>query len=254
MTGLIVFNVKSNRYALKIENIQRIIQAMDLTNIPNSHDFIDGMMSYEDNVIKVLNFRRLIGLSCYETELKKLFDKLKNSHSEWVDALRLSIETGKEFTKTINPHMCELGKWIDDFTSFDDTVSTNLNVLTKYHKQLHIRGGDALEVNKTDKIEAKRILDVEINTIYEHTMSALDNFTHDLDIVSNSLQKLLIYENNGKTFAIKVDAIEDIAHIEETQIMYSDNETDKSEFLELEGVLDLNGVLINVIKTIDLPS
>ena len=72
MTDLIVFNVKSNRYALKIENIQRIIQAMDLTKIPNSHDFVDGMMSYEDNVIKVLNFRRLIGLNCYENELKKI--------------------------------------------------------------------------------------------------------------------------------------------------------------------------------------
>ena len=254
MTDLIVFNVKSNRYALKIENIQRIIQATDLDNIPNSHDFIDGMMSYENSVIKVLNFRRLTGLTCYEDELKVLFEKLQYAHIVWIDALKVSIETGSEFTKTTNPHMCELGRWIDSFTSFDDRVSAILNKLIRFHQQLHTRGGDALEIYKTDKIEAKRIFDLEISHIYENTIRALEDFTNEIEIVSNSLQKLLIYESNSKTFALKVDNIEDIAHIEETQIMSSDDDTDKSDFLELEGILDLNGVLINVIKTISLPS
>jgi len=254
MTDLIVFNVKNNRYALKIENIQRIIQAVDLTNIPNSNYIVDGIMNYEDSVIKVLNFRKLIGLDCYESELKVLFEKLQYAHILWVDALKTSIETGSEFTKTTNPNMCELGKWIDNFTSFDDRVSTILNELIQYHKQLHTRGGDALEIYKTDKVEAKRIFDMEISYIYEHTIGALDNFIKDLDIVSNSLQKLLIYENEGKIFAIKVDTIEDIAHIEESQIMNSDDEANNNELLELDGILDLNGVLINVIKTINLPS
>ena len=62
MIDLIVFSVQNNRYALNIENVQRIIQAVELTSIPNAHEYIDGMMSYEDSVIKVLNFRKLINL------------------------------------------------------------------------------------------------------------------------------------------------------------------------------------------------
>ena len=62
MIDLIVFSIGNNRYALNIENIQRIIQRSELTDIPNAHKLIDGMMSYENKVIKVLNFRRLIGL------------------------------------------------------------------------------------------------------------------------------------------------------------------------------------------------
>ena len=49
MTDLIVFSVGENRYALRIENIQRIIQAVKLTNIPNAHPFVDGIMSYEED-------------------------------------------------------------------------------------------------------------------------------------------------------------------------------------------------------------
>ena len=150
--------------------------------------------------------------------------------------------------------MCGLGKWIDGFTAYDDRVSEVLHELVDYHKQLHVRGGEAYEVRQRDPIEAKRILDVEINDIYNHTMGALDTFVAELDLVSNSLQKLLIYENNAKTFAIKVDSIEDIAHIEKSEIMNNDSEEEDCDFLELDGVLDINGVLINVIKTVNLPS
>ena len=143
MMDLIVFNVGSSHYALDIENIQRIIQIVELTEIPNAHDLIDGMMSYESSVIKVLNFRKVIGLPPHEDENK--------------------------------------------------------------------------------------------------------------DVEDSSL-KLLFYENGTEHFAIKVDSIDDVAHIEESQIMNSDEEQSISEYLELSGILDLDGVLINVIKTLKIPS
>ena len=143
MISLIIFSVGNSRYSLNIDNIQRIIQAKGLTDIPNSHEYIEGMMSHEDGVIKVLNFRKLIGLPAHEE--------------------------------------------------------------------------DSLEVDELS-------------------------------------QKFIIFEKESLCFAIKVDSIEDIAHIEESSIMSSEQEVDGSEFLELQGVLELDGVLINVIKTVSLPS
>jgi len=143
MIDLIVFSVENNRYALNIENVQRIIQAVEVTSIPNAHEYIDGMMSYEDSVIKVLDFRKLTDLP---------------------------------------PHKDE-----------------------------------------------------------------------DKDIEDSSL-KFLFYEDKDKKFAIKVDSIDDISHIEESDIMNNDENSNTNEFLQLQGVLDIDGVLINVIKTIKLPS
>lgn len=254
MTDLIVFSVGSNRYAMDIENIQRIIQASHLTSIPNAHKYIDGMMSHEDSVIKVMSFRKLIGLPSYEDELKTLFVGLKGAHKDWVDSLKHSMDTGSKFTKTFNPHMCDLGKWIDNFTSYDDRVTEVLSELVEYHKRLHLTGGEACELKEIDAESAKKMVHVDVNDIYNHTMGALDTFVKELDTVANSLQKLLIYENEGKKFAIKVDIIEDISHVEESDIMSSDSQEESTQFLELDGVLDIDGVLINVIKTIKLPS
>ena len=254
MADLIVFSVGSNKYALDIEHVQRIIQSQELTNIPNAHKLVDGIMSYEESVLKVVSFRNLIGLQSYKAELQELFEKLKKGHGLWVDDLKHSLETGKKFTKTTNPRMCELGLWIDSFTSYDDRVTEVLSTLVAYHKQLHTRGGDALELYLEDKEAALKIFNVEILTMYEHTMGALSTFMEELDTVANSLQKMLIYENNEKLFAIRVDTIEDIAHIEEGQIISSSEDDKQCDFLDLEGVLDIDGVLINVIKSVKLPS
>ena len=254
MIDLIVFRVLNNKYAVNIDNIQRIIQATQLTNVPNSDPLVDGMMSYEESVLKVLSFRKLIGLESYQEELKCLFSKLKDAHTAWIDALEVSLSTGCNFTKTTNPHMCELGQWIDDFTSYDENISIVFNELVEFHKQLHSRGGDAIELYKQDPQKAKKMFDVEIKNIFFHTMGALDTFVKELDTVANSLQKLLIYESKDKIFAIKVDAIEDIAHIEESDIKHSNEEDVQSECLELDGILDINGDLINVIKSVKIPT
>jgi len=253
MIDLIVFSVSGNKYAMDIENVQRIIQVEALTNIPNAHDYIDGMMSYEDKVIKVLSFRKLIGMKTYASELGSLFESLTKTHSDWMDDLRISIETGVNFTKTFDPHACGLGKWIDSFTAYDEHVVEVLKELVEYHKQLHTLGGTAYEIRLSDKEHAMHMLNVELTNIYQHTMGALELFVKELDTVADSLQKLLIYDNNGTIFAIKVDAIDDIAHVEESEFINTNDEHDINEFLELEGVLDLDNVLINVIKTVSLP-
>lgn len=62
MNDYIVFTVGENYYTLPVEMVQRIIQVPELTPIPNAHETVDGMMSYESKVIKVLNFRKMIGM------------------------------------------------------------------------------------------------------------------------------------------------------------------------------------------------
>jgi len=256
MIDLIVFSVGTNKYAVNIANVQRIIQSVKATEIPNAHQYIDGMISYENRVIKILNFRKLIDMRTYHSELTTLFDELKISHVEWVEALKTSLQTGEKFTKTLNPHACGLGKWIDSFTAYDDIVVEILNQLGDLHKQLHLTGAIALEAYERDEEEAKHIFTTKITSIYEQTMSALNKLTNELNLVSNSLQKLIIYDCNTSVFAIRVDRIEDIAHVNESDFMTSSEteESNSNEFLDLDGVLDLNGVLINVIKTVKIPT
>jgi len=254
MKDLIVFRVCNNRYALNIENIQRIIQATELTKIPNAHHLIDGMLSYESEVIKVLNFRKLIGNDSYSKELEGLFSHFKLSHLEWIKGLRAYVENGTPFSGSINVEKCELGKWLSTFSSYDNDVTLMFKELSEQHKNIHTKSAEILELDETQNDLAKEILESEINRSFEKTMNGLNKFIEVSDKVANSLQKFIIYENDGEIFAIKVDVIEDIAHIEDKDIIGANEKNSKNEFLTLNGILDLKGVLINIIETVRLPN
>jgi chemotaxis signal transduction protein len=254
MKDLIIFGVAQNRYAIDLENIQRITQIPAITDIPNAHDYVDGMISYEKRVLKVMNFRKMVGLPTYDVELHDLFESLKGQHRAWVDSLQQAVEKKVHFQKTTDPHQCDMGKWLDNFTSYDDHVSAILKDLNNWHKQLHTSAIDILELR--DECHECAIKEVETNVheIFDHTMGYVDQFIDEFDIVANSLQKLLLYHGEKSIFAIKVDEIIDIAHVDENAINASEEDHKVSEFLEIEGVIELEDQLVNVISAIRLPT
>jgi chemotaxis signal transduction protein len=58
----IIFTIKKSSYAIAVDQIERISMISHLTPIPNSHPFVDGMMLYRNQTIKVVNFRKMIGM------------------------------------------------------------------------------------------------------------------------------------------------------------------------------------------------
>ena len=254
MRDLLIFEVRESQYAIALEYIQRIIQVPTITNIPNAHEYVDGMMSYEDRVIKVVNFRKMTQIDTYEDDLKKLFNDLKDQHTIWVETLRLSVENSTTFHLTTDHHMCNLGKWIDNFTSYDTDVSAVLKKLSDVHKELHSSAKGILALAKDDKQEALKVIDTDVQALYNKTIYYIDQFISEFDVVADSLQKLLLFHDDKSEFALKVDAIVDIAHIDENTIKQNESNHKVNSYLELEGVIELNNVLVNIIKSIKLPT
>jgi two-component system chemotaxis response regulator CheV len=139
MEDYIVFTVGDNYYALGVASIQRIIQVPALTVIPNAHPMVEGMMSYENRVIKVVNFRTMMGMEEYD------------------------------------------------------------------------------------------------------------------ESVSGKAQKLLIYQTKEICFGIKVDQIEDIRSLDASQLKHVDRLEANTGFVEMDGVIELDDHLVNVIKSVTLP-
>lgn len=76
MEDYIVFTVGDNYYALGVASIQRIIQVPSVTAIPNAHPMVEGMMSYENRVIKVVDFRVMMGMKRFDENATSKSQKL----------------------------------------------------------------------------------------------------------------------------------------------------------------------------------
>lgn len=253
MMDLIIFSVDDNFYSIDVDNIYRIIKVKELSVIPNSDRLIDGMISYEGSVVKVLNFRKLTGMTPYEDEIEELCVKNIKSHKQWMAALKDSVVNGSKFTKELDSTKCELGKWLKDFNSYDDDSLKVIKELTRNHKYLHDSAEGVLAISKSDKKLAEHMVDTEIKDISLRAIESIKLLHSESKSIADSLQKLILYKKDNTTFAIKVDAILDIVSIEESKIIHVENEESENEYLELLGAIDIKGNLIDVIKSINIP-
>lgn len=253
MEDYIVFTVGTNFYALNVANVERIIQMPSVTAIPNSHPFIDGMMSYEKRVTKVVNFRKMTAMTAHEVEIHNLFQRVGNDHQVWVDTFMAAMENNSGFALTTDPHACRLGKWLDHYSTHDADVLAILKVLRPTHAKLHERGREILALRETNPTEALDQARREIVSIFSTTLGEIHKMGEMSQSISGHMQKLLIYQAGESFFAIKVDGIDDIARIEPSMIKSVDSNSNLGDFLETSGVVEMGERLVNVIKSVSMP-
>jgi len=59
VSDYIIFTIGQAHYVLDVCHIERIDHIPALTPIPNEHAFVDGMMMYQEQTLKVINFRKM---------------------------------------------------------------------------------------------------------------------------------------------------------------------------------------------------
>lgn len=252
MKSFIIFNVGDLKYAIALDMIHRIATVPKLTKKSDEDGICDGIFTFEDEVIPVASFRTLIGLKNYDLLVQEMFVELKAQHKAWLSALEESVHKGVPFSKTVDPHACYLGKWIDNFSTYDENVMSLLKSLSVHHKSLHKSAIDVLSKYDKNREDAIEWVDSHVNEIYNSTISYLDKMAAEYVQISNDSQKLLIINDEEMKFGVKVDSIDGIVHVEEDMIKTDAHLQSSKEHLEIEGVLEYNDQLNSIVKKIIL--
>ena len=71
MRSFVLFKIAAQLYAIDIEVVKRILPSRELTDVPDEPSHIEGMFQYEGDVLKVLSFRKLLGLDELESSKKE---------------------------------------------------------------------------------------------------------------------------------------------------------------------------------------
>jgi methionine synthase II (cobalamin-independent) len=164
------------------------------------------------------------------------------------------MENNNGFALTTDPHACRLGKWLDNYSTHDQDVLAVLKVLRPTHAKLHDRGREILALREIDPATALDQARREIVAIFSTTLGEIQKMGDMSESISGHMQKLLIYQAGESFFAIKVDGIDDIAQIEPSMIKSVDSTNNIGEFLETYGVVEMGERLVNVIKSVSMPT
>lgn len=61
-TQIVVFQVNNQSYGLDIQEINEIIRMQEMTSIPNTADYMEGIANLRGSIYSILNGRLLLGL------------------------------------------------------------------------------------------------------------------------------------------------------------------------------------------------
>jgi len=251
MKSFVIFSISDEYFGINIENVKRILPAQTLTKIANTQDHIQGMFEYEDKILKVISFRKIIGEPSYVQELKSLFPTLQCQHKEWLDCLVESVEKGTAFEKTTDPHACHLGKWIDSFHPENTEVVGLMKELTFFHQRLHYSAVDVLELAENSQEEALGWIHDNVKEIYGNTISYLSKVEDKSEEVAVDLQRCLVINNeDGSLIGVNIDAVEDIIHVEDSALHSASEAKNMGDYMKVEGVLDFKDSLVTIVKEI----
>jgi purine-binding chemotaxis protein CheW len=59
---LVIFELADQLYALPIQNTQEIIRMANITNVPNTRDYVEGIINLRGSIVPVINLNRRLGL------------------------------------------------------------------------------------------------------------------------------------------------------------------------------------------------
>lgn len=92
----------------------------------------------------------------YQTQQQRA-QKVITAHYQWLEQLSESISTEEEFTGSLDPNSCALGKWIaesEEEMTGDSIMAESLNRIIEPHKEIHLTASELLALSETSKEEA----------------------------------------------------------------------------------------------------
>ncbi|MBN2894798.1 MAG: chemotaxis protein CheW [Campylobacterales bacterium] len=254
MTGYLLFQVESLRYAIELEQVQRIEDVTMLTPSVGKDKACAGMMRLDERILDVYSFRAMIGKENYVEKVKTMFEELKHQHQEWIEALDEAVGCGCAFTKTIDPHACHLGRWIDTFSTNSEVVGELKRELNRHHQDLHKSAVGVLELRKHDVERAKQAVAHQVHGYYTQTISYLDQMAQHTHQVALDSQRLLIMKaEQGGLFGLIVDLIDGIIQVPEERIIRNSALLREGRYIKIIGALEHEKRLLSVIETITIP-
>lgn len=77
---IIIFTLNDKYYAINTENVEEITTTLSFTNVPNTEDWIEGLINLRGNVITLVNMSKLL---------------LQDEDSSYNNIIIVNVEDGK---------------------------------------------------------------------------------------------------------------------------------------------------------------
>lgn len=253
-----IVNVMNEQYAINVEYIQQIIQNRPYTPIKDPRPFVVGVTSWTDQALKLVALRHLLGFPSFDSEQRKILENSKRQHGQWLEALRRSLQGEEAFSRAVDPHQCDLGKWIDEMSACMKCNEEGFSGLIKEHLHephlhLHHLAHKLLSDKDLLKEDAMKERLAEIEHYSQKVLQALDMLKENTYRLTKAFERIIVCKVDTKLIGLLVDDVDRLYKVEQDAIKersgHGDGDSPITHVFEHEGqfVSILNNQLLHRI-------
>ncbi len=216
---IVTFTVAGEEYAFPIDVVKEVLRVGEIVQVPKAPSYIVGILSIRDNILPVIDIRKVFELPSLSEELIGFIDNAEAQHRLWADEIRAS--SGKAVDNVILSDLnhCPLSRWIDSFRTSSENISRLLQNLKSLHTQYHHVMSDV--VGKIKKHATSGESDIDMDYILRNFIQLKDVLNTVKEAIKSSIgedQRILVVEIGRISVGILVDRIQQVLRIQETSI------------------------------------
>ncbi len=236
---LVSFKVAGEEYAFDIAKVREILRVTEITEVPNVPEYVRGLFTIRNQLMPVLDLRRLLGIPSLVSERHKVIDAGTERHNSWAESVRHAIESGAHFTGTTDPRKTSFGKWLDEYSTSSIEIETALKGLKRCRAELFDAAHRALETKGTSKEAALSIFDKEAQPLLKAANDSLADLKTVIEAHISEDQRVMVVEADTMNIGYLVDCVDEVIRIPKS-IIDPTPSIASSKRKELKGVAKLN--------------
>lgn len=211
----IVVSLGNELYALPAGDVDAMVLMPPVSDVPNTPEHVRGVFVLREKTLPVLDLRVSLGLPSLAEEtadLIALLDAREQDHLNWLGELEASVEEGRLFKLTTDPHSCAFGKWYDAYETDNLLVAGLLKKFDAPHKRIHAIGDAVVALEQAGDIAgAKALIErtrqgdlAEMIRLFERLRAQIRESLREIAVVLNV---------DGRPYAVAVDAVETVSRL-----------------------------------------
>jgi chemotaxis signal transduction protein len=216
----VIFKVMKEPYAVQADYVREMVRIPPVTPVPNTPEFLRGVINLRGKVIPVIDFRVKLGAQSQIEEtmaLISLLSQREEDHKNWIAELAQSVKEKRAFTLATDPHQCKFGQWYDHFTTDNRLLAACLKEFEVPHNTIHSIAAKVKEFERQQDFDSAFALIDRTRNRELTRMIQLFGDARSL-LTEGNREIAVILEFDSALHAISVDSVETVEPIAASDI------------------------------------
>lgn len=209
----LLFRLQNTYFAINSRRVTSImIYPEDITQIPESPDFVRGLIMLRGSIVRLLDLRLLLSMESTDAQLQNIsymLDARKQDHLNWVAELERCVECGEDFCLATDPHKCAFGQWYDAYQSDQPQVMHHLRKIEEPHRRLHETALLWDKLVREEGEQAKELFAEALDELKNQIAPKMDMLLEETKKLfqDNIREMVIVIEENDRRLGLIVDQV-----------------------------------------------